>query len=140
MKLTPLDIHHKEFRHSIRGYSEDEVDQFLDEVADDLAAREAEVGPLGRHLLLDLTAVEEADGPRAVGHPLGPDLHVLAPTLACEVRNTVVPEDPADNNRRKLETDGPPDGRADHIVFAPLRRKQVTPQHEDPNRLPGIIG
>jgi cell division initiation protein len=35
MKLTPLDIHHKEFRHSIRGYSEDEVDQFLDEVADE---------------------------------------------------------------------------------------------------------
>lgn len=35
MKLTPLDIHHKEFRHSLRGYSEDEVDQFLDEVADE---------------------------------------------------------------------------------------------------------
>ncbi len=35
MKLTPLDIHHKEFRHSIRGYSEDEVDRFLDEVADE---------------------------------------------------------------------------------------------------------
>jgi DivIVA domain-containing protein len=25
MKLTPLDIHHKEFRHSLRGYSEEEV-------------------------------------------------------------------------------------------------------------------
>ncbi len=36
MKLTPLDIHHKEFRHSLRGYAEDEVDQFLDEVADEL--------------------------------------------------------------------------------------------------------
>ncbi len=35
MKLTPLDIHHKEFRHSLRGYSEEEVDQFLDEVADE---------------------------------------------------------------------------------------------------------
>ncbi|NTW27763.1 MAG: DivIVA domain-containing protein [Coriobacteriia bacterium] len=35
MKLTPLDIHHKEFRHSLRGYSEEEVDKFLDEVADD---------------------------------------------------------------------------------------------------------
>ena len=35
MKLTPLDIHHKEFRHSIRGYNEEEVDQFLDEVADE---------------------------------------------------------------------------------------------------------
>ncbi len=35
MKLTPLDIHHKEFRHSLRGYSEEEVDKFLDEVADE---------------------------------------------------------------------------------------------------------
>ncbi|MDH4140298.1 MAG: DivIVA domain-containing protein [Coriobacteriia bacterium] len=35
MKLTPLDIHHKEFRHSLRGYSEEEVDAFLDEVADE---------------------------------------------------------------------------------------------------------
>ncbi len=36
MKLTPLDIHHKEFRHSLRGYAEEEVDQFLDQVADEL--------------------------------------------------------------------------------------------------------
>jgi cell division initiation protein len=35
MKLTPLDIHHKEFRRSLRGYDEKEVDDFLDEVADD---------------------------------------------------------------------------------------------------------
>jgi len=35
MKLTPLDIHHKEFRHSLRGYAEDEVDAFLDQVADE---------------------------------------------------------------------------------------------------------
>lgn len=35
MRLTPLDIHHKEFRHAIRGYSEEEVDSFLDEVANE---------------------------------------------------------------------------------------------------------
>jgi len=35
MKLTPLDIHHKEFRRSLRGYNEEEVDKFLDEVADE---------------------------------------------------------------------------------------------------------
>ncbi|TLM79739.1 MAG: DivIVA domain-containing protein [Actinobacteria bacterium] len=35
MKLTPLDIHHKEFRHSVKGYNEQEVDDFLDEVADE---------------------------------------------------------------------------------------------------------
>ena len=36
MKLTPLDIHHKEFGRSIRGYNEGEVDEFLDQVADEL--------------------------------------------------------------------------------------------------------
>ncbi|MBA4370439.1 MAG: hypothetical protein C0418_02535 [Coriobacteriaceae bacterium] len=35
MKLTPLDIHHKEFHHAVRGYKESEVDDFLDEVADE---------------------------------------------------------------------------------------------------------
>ncbi|MDP1808357.1 MAG: DivIVA domain-containing protein [Actinomycetota bacterium] len=35
MKLTPLDIHHKEFRRAIRGYNEEEVDVFLDQVADE---------------------------------------------------------------------------------------------------------
>jgi cell division initiation protein len=35
MKLTPLDIHHKEFGKSLRGYNEEQVDQFLDEVADE---------------------------------------------------------------------------------------------------------
>ncbi|HEY3374343.1 MAG TPA: DivIVA domain-containing protein [Candidatus Aquicultor sp.] len=35
MKLTPLDIHHKEFHRSIRGYNEEEVDRFLDEVAEE---------------------------------------------------------------------------------------------------------
>lgn len=36
MKLTPLDIHHKEFTRAIRGYNEAEVDEFLDRVADEL--------------------------------------------------------------------------------------------------------
>lgn len=35
MKLTPLDIRHQEFRRAMRGYSEEEVDVFLDEVADE---------------------------------------------------------------------------------------------------------
>lgn len=33
MKLTALDIHQKEFGHSMRGYREDEVDDFLDQAA-----------------------------------------------------------------------------------------------------------
>ena len=33
--LTPLDIHNKEFKHSFRGYKEEEVDEFLDGVIKD---------------------------------------------------------------------------------------------------------
>ncbi len=36
MALTPLDIHHKEFRnHRLGGYYEEEVDSFLDQIADE---------------------------------------------------------------------------------------------------------
>ncbi len=35
MKITPLDIRRKEFKRSVRGYSDEEVDVFLDEVADE---------------------------------------------------------------------------------------------------------
>jgi cell division initiation protein len=34
MKLTPMDIKNKEFRKTIRGYSADEVDEFIEEVVD----------------------------------------------------------------------------------------------------------
>lgn len=36
MKVTPLDIRRKEFKRSVRGYADEEVDLFLDEVADEL--------------------------------------------------------------------------------------------------------
>src|SRR5690242_11807347 len=35
MPLTPLDIHNKEFGRRIRGYDEDEVNQFLDQIIKD---------------------------------------------------------------------------------------------------------
>ncbi|MHB1954878.1 MAG: DivIVA domain-containing protein [Sulfobacillus sp.] len=35
MPLTPLDIVNKEFKHGFRGYSEDEVNEFLDEIVRD---------------------------------------------------------------------------------------------------------
>lgn len=33
--LTPMDIHNKEFKRSFRGYSEEDVDEFLDHVIKD---------------------------------------------------------------------------------------------------------
>jgi cell division initiation protein len=36
VKVTPLDIRRKEFKRSVRGYADEDVDLFLDEVADEL--------------------------------------------------------------------------------------------------------
>ena len=36
MPLTPVDIHNKEFSRGFRGYDEDEVNEFLDQVIKDL--------------------------------------------------------------------------------------------------------
>ncbi|WP_040948455.1 DivIVA domain-containing protein [Gorillibacterium massiliense] len=38
MPLTPLDIHNKEFKRSFRGYDEDDVNEFLDQVIKDYEA------------------------------------------------------------------------------------------------------
>ncbi|WLD95083.1 DivIVA domain-containing protein [Alkalihalobacillus sp. AL-G] len=38
MSLTPLDIHNKEFNRGFRGYDEDEVNEFLDQVIKDYEA------------------------------------------------------------------------------------------------------
>ena len=38
MPLTPLDIHNKEFSRRMRGYDEDEVNEFLDQVIKDYEA------------------------------------------------------------------------------------------------------
>jgi cell division initiation protein len=35
MALTPLDIHNKEFTRTFRGYNEDEVNEFLDQIIKD---------------------------------------------------------------------------------------------------------
>jgi len=35
MAITPMDIHNKEFSRSFRGYNDDEVDQFLDEIVEE---------------------------------------------------------------------------------------------------------
>jgi cell division initiation protein len=38
MPLTPLDIHNKEFKRGFRGYDEDQVNEFLDQVIKDYEA------------------------------------------------------------------------------------------------------
>src|SRR5438094_5808615 len=41
-RLTPVDVQQKEFRLAVRGYNEREVDEFLDEVTEEMARLYAE--------------------------------------------------------------------------------------------------
>ena len=46
MKITPRDIHNQEFKRSLRGYDMDEVDAFLQQIADELETVVSENGRL----------------------------------------------------------------------------------------------
>ncbi|WP_172194154.1 MULTISPECIES: DivIVA domain-containing protein [Saccharibacillus] len=55
MALTPLDIHNKEFSRRLRGYDEDEVNEFLDQVIKDYESVIRE----NKDLLHRMTSMEE---------------------------------------------------------------------------------
>ncbi|UUZ85576.1 DivIVA domain-containing protein [Paenibacillus sp. P26] len=55
MALTPLDIHNKEFSRSFRGYDEDQVNEFLDQVIKDYEALIRE----NKELQNQLNAIQE---------------------------------------------------------------------------------
>ena len=50
MKITSMDVHRKEFGHAVRGYREDEVDDFLDAVALELDRLHAQIAELDDRL------------------------------------------------------------------------------------------
>jgi cell division initiation protein len=50
VKITPLDIEHKEFKKSLQGYAREEVDQYLDEIAESFEGEIAERGKLETEL------------------------------------------------------------------------------------------
>lgn len=58
MPLSPLDIHNKEFTKSFRGYSEDEVNDFLDQVIKDYEILIKEKRELEEELKKTQTVVE----------------------------------------------------------------------------------
>jgi DivIVA domain-containing protein len=66
-RVTPVDIQQKEFRRGVRGYSEGEVDKFLDEVTEEVARlyaenrRLREEAELTRTLAFNPTGATEAD-------------------------------------------------------------------------------
>jgi len=52
MPLTPLDIHNKEFGRRLRGYDEDEVNEFLDQVIKDYEVLIRENKELQNHIAM----------------------------------------------------------------------------------------
>lgn len=51
LSLTPMEIHDKEFKHSMRGYNELEVNEFLDEIIKDYDLFNSIVKDLQRQII-----------------------------------------------------------------------------------------
>ncbi len=112
MKLTPLDIHHKEFRNALRGYSPEEVDDFLDEVADDFERLFKENIDLSERLkAADVRLKEYA----TLEHTLQNTL-VSAQTSAEDIKSRAA----ADSDRLLREAEA----KAAEIVSSALEQKQ----------------
>lgn len=112
MKLTPLDIHHKEFRHSLRGYAEDEVDQFLDEVADELERLFKENIDLSERLDVAQNKVNEFEMQR----------HVINNTLMAAQRSSDEIVSRAGTDAESIKRDA--DMQAKEIIHNALSKKQ----------------
>ena len=57
--LTPADIHNKEFRRGFRGYNEEEVDDFLDEVIESVEEMTKKISKLEDELALEQKKVAQ---------------------------------------------------------------------------------
>ncbi len=112
MKLTPLDIHHKEFRNALRGYSPEEVDDFLDEVADEFERLFKENIDLNEKLEAAASRVREFT---ALEHTLQNTL-VSAQTSAEDIKSRAAVD--ADRLMREAEA------KAADIVSSALEEKQ----------------
>ncbi|KAA9007588.1 DivIVA domain-containing protein [Paenibacillus spiritus] len=88
MPLTPLDIHNKEFARRLRGYDEDEVNEFLDQVIKDYEAVIRENKELQGQLL---TVQERLDHFTNIEDTLSKTI-IVAQEAADEVKNNAKKE------------------------------------------------
>jgi cell division initiation protein len=99
VKITPLDIEHKEFKKSLQGYAREEVDQYLDEVAESFELEIAERGKLEAELADLRERVAHFD---AIKETLQNTL-VLAQRTADEVKANAHKETDLIKQKAKLE-------------------------------------
>lgn len=121
MKITPLDIEHKEFKKALQGYAREDVDQFLDEIIasmeEDIAARtslEAKVADLEQRVS-HFRAMEES---------LQSTL-VLAQRTADEVKAAAHKEVELIKQRAKLDLDNELQGIRRQIEAAKSELQRV---------------
>ncbi|EES72505.1 septum site-determining protein divIVA [Paenibacillus sp. oral taxon 786 str. D14] len=88
MPLTPLDIHNKEFSRRLRGYDEDEVNEFLDQVIKDYEIVIRENKELHNQLL---TLQEKLDHFANIEETLSKTI-IVAQEAADEVKNNAKKE------------------------------------------------
>lgn len=88
MPLTPLDIHNKEFSRRLRGYDEDEVNEFLDQVIKDYEIVIRENKELQKDIL---TIQEKVDHFTTIEETLSKTI-IVAQEAADEVRNNAKKE------------------------------------------------
>ncbi|MFD0960290.1 DivIVA domain-containing protein [Paenibacillus chungangensis] len=88
MPLTPLDIHNKEFSRRLRGYDEDEVNEFLDQVIKDYEALIRENKELQNNML---TLQEKLNHFSNIEETLSKTI-IVAQEAADEVRNNAKKE------------------------------------------------
>ncbi|AHV98364.1 DivIVA domain-containing protein [Paenibacillus sp. 7124] len=88
MPLTPLDIHNKEFARRLRGYDEDEVNEFLDQVIKDYESVIRENKELSNQLL---TLQERLDHFTNIEDTLSKTI-IVAQEAADEVKNNAKKE------------------------------------------------
>lgn len=88
MPLTPLDIHNKEFSRRLRGYDEDEVNEFLDQIIKDYESVIRENKDLQNQLL---TVQEKLDHFANIEESLSKTI-IVAQEAADEVRTNAKKE------------------------------------------------
>jgi cell division initiation protein len=112
MKLTPLDIHHKEFRNSLRGYNAEEVDDFLDEVADEFE----------RLFKENIDLSEKLDSANGRVREYGELEHTLQATLVSAQKSAEEVVSRATRDAERMVRDA--EAKAQEIVSAALEEKQ----------------
>jgi cell division initiation protein len=102
VKITPLDIEHREFKKALQGYAREEVDQFLDEIVASLEVEIEERGKLESEVA-DLR--ERIAHFKAIEETLQSTL-VLAQRTADEVKAAAHKETDLIKDRAKMAVEG----------------------------------